>query len=381
MATNNIIIFDTSLRDGAQSPGIKMDMPGKILIAKQLESLGVDVIEAGFPVSSNENFKTVEAISSQVNNSVICALARANENDIRVAAESTAKAKRRRLHTFIATSPIHMEKKLGMSPEAVIEHAVKAVKYARQFTDDIEFSAEDAFRSEHDFLCQIIESVIKAGATTINLPDTVGYATPFEYGNFFKRIIEQVPNSDKAIFSAHCHDDLGMAVANSLSAIMSGARQIECSINGIGERAGNAALEEIVMAIRTRKDVFNASTNILTERLLDTSRIVSEITTFAIPKNKAIVGENAFAHESGIHQHGILKAKETYEIMKPQDIGWKDNAIILGKNSGKAAIKYALEKQGVNIVSEQHMNQIYSKFKEVADQKHIVNESELLRFI
>ncbi len=375
MTTKHLIIFDTSLRDGAQSPGIKMDMEGKIKIAHGLEKLGVDVIEAGFPVSSQENFQTVQAIASQIKNSTICALARANENDIHVAAKAIENAQRKRIHTFIATSAIHMEKKLRMSPDDVVQSAIKAVQYARQFADDIEFSAEDAFRSDKDFLCRIIEAVIKAGATTINLPDTVGYATPFEYGFFFKDIIEKVPNSDKAIFSAHCHDDLGMAVANSLAAVMSGARQVECSMNGIGERAGNAALEEIVMTVKTRKDVFNVSTKIITEKIFETSKMVEDITTFMLPKNKAIVGANAFSHESGIHQDGVLKHRQTYEIMNPSDVGWMGENLVLGKNSGRAALKKFIEDN--YSVKIEINNDLFNKFKEIADKKTIVTKSDI----
>lgn len=380
MKKENIIIFDTTLRDGAQSPGNTLDSHGKVLIAQQLEKLGVDVIEAGFPISSLVNFQTVQKISSVITKSIICALARANEKDIEVAAQSIHSAKYKRIHTFIATSPIHMEKKLQLSPQKVVEKAYQAVLFARNFSEDVEFSAEDAFRSEMPFLIQIIDKVIQAGAKTINLPDTVGYATPEEYGYFFKKITTHFSSSG-VIFSTHCHNDLGMAVANSLSGIQNGARQIECAMNGLGERAGNASLEEIVMAIKTRNDIYPFHTNIHHQEILKTSRLVSQASSFMVPRNKAIVGENAFAHESGIHQDGILKSKDTYEIMKPEDIGWTSNQIILGKNSGKAALKNAYLMLGYTQDNDLIWERIFTFFKEIAEKKHFIEKEDLLQIL
>lgn len=380
MKKENIIIFDTTLRDGAQSPGNTLDSHGKFVIAQQLEKLGVDVIEAGFPISSPINFQTIQKISSFITKSIICALARANEKDIEIAAQSISSAKYKRIHTFIATSPIHMEKKLQLSTTKVLEKAYQAVLFARNFSDDVEFSAEDAFRSDFSFLVQVIEKVIQAGAKTINLPDTVGYATPEEYGLFFKKITTYF-SSSSVIFSTHCHDDLGMAVANSLSGIQNGARQIECSINGLGERAGNASLEEIVMAIKTRNDIFPFHTNIQHQEILKTSRLVSQASSFLVPKNKAIVGENAFSHESGIHQDGVLKSKDTYEIMKPEDIGWSSNRIILGKNSGKSALKNAYLTLGYSHNNDILWEKIFSIFKEIAEEKHFIQEDDLFNIL
>ena len=377
----NIIIFDTTLRDGEQSPGATMNKEDKILIAQHLAEMGVNVIEAGFPAASQGDYDSVKAVAQQIQNSTICGLARATESDIDRTGEALKQAQNKRIHTFIATSPIHMEKKLRMSKHEVYERAIQAIKWSKKWTTDIEFSAEDAFRSEPDFLYKVIEGVIKQGATTINLPDTVGYATPFEYGAFIKNIIENVPNSDKAIFSAHCHDDLGMAVSNSLSAVLNGALQIECTINGIGERAGNAALEEIVMALKTRKDLFQASTAIDTQKILATSRLVSSITGFKVQKNKAIVGENAFAHESGIHQDGILKHRETYEVMNAQDIGWESNTLILGKHSGRAALKQRLADLGYTIENDEPLNNILHKIKKIAEQKTVIQDNDILALL
>lgn len=374
---DHLVIFDTTLRDGEQSPGASMTKEEKIRIAKQLEKLQVDVIEAGFPAASEGDFESVQAVASVVKDSTICGLARAVENDIRRAGEAIKPANSGRIHTFIATSPIHMEKKLRMSPDEVVDRAVWAVKMARNYTDNVEFSPEDAGRSDVDFLCRVIEAVIKAGATTINIPDTVGYNVPHQFGRLFKEILERVPNSDKAIFSAHCHNDLGLAVANSLAAVRNGARQIECTINGLGERAGNTALEEVVMAVKTRQDIFDVDTRINTQEILAASRLVSNITGFALQPNKAIVGANAFAHESGIHQDGVLKHRETYEIMRAEDVGWSTNKMIMGKHSGRNAFKTRLEELGIDFETEQELNEAFVRFKELADRKHEIYDEDL----
>ena len=339
---DKLIIFDTTLRDGEQSPGASMTREEKVRIARQLERMRVDIIEAGFPVASNGDFESVKAVADAIKDSTVCGLARAVETDIKRAAEALKGAKSARIHTFIATSPIHMQKKLRMQPEQVLEQAVKAVKWARQYTDDVEFSPEDAGRSEIDFLCKVLDAVIVAGAKTLNIPDTVGYNVPHQFGDLIRQLRERIPNSDKVIFSVHCHNDLGLAVANSLSAVLNGARQVECTINGLGERAGNAALEEIVMTVRTRRDVFNCDTRIDTTQIVPASRMVSNITGFPVQPNKAIVGANAFAHESGIHQDGILKSRETYEIMRAEDVGWGANKLVLGKHSGRNAFRSRL---------------------------------------
>jgi len=374
---DHLVIFDTTLRDGEQSPGASMTKEEKIRIAKQLEKLQVDVIEAGFPAASEGDFESVQAVASVVKDSTICGLARAVENDIRRAGEAIKPANSGRIHTFIATSPIHMEKKLRMSPDEVVDRAVWAVKMARNYTDNVEFSPEDAGRSDVDFLCRVIEAVIKAGATTINIPDTVGYNVPHQFGRLFKEILERVPNSDKAIFSAHCHNDLVLAVANSLAAVRNGARQIECTINGLGERAGNTALEEVVMAVKTRQDIFDVDTRINTQEILAASRLVSNITGFALQPNKAIVGANAFAHESGIHQDGVLKHRETYEIMRAEDVGWSTNKMIMGKHSGRNAFKTRLEELGIDFETEQELNEAFVRFKELADRKHEIYDEDL----
>ncbi|NPA71995.1 MAG: 2-isopropylmalate synthase [Gammaproteobacteria bacterium] len=374
---DHLIIFDTTLRDGEQSPGASMTKDEKVRIAKQLEKLNVDVIEAGFPAASIGDFDSVYAVASVVKNSTVCALARAVENDIVKAGEAIAPAQSGRIHTFIATSPIHMEKKLKMTPDEVVDRAVWAVKRARDFTDDVEFSPEDAGRSEVDFLCRVIEAVIDAGATTINIPDTVGYNVPDQFGSLFEALIERIPNSNKAVFSAHCHNDLGLAVANSLAAVSNGARQIECTINGLGERAGNTALEEVVMAVKTRQDIFDVDTRIVTEEIVTASKLVSNITGFAIQPNKAIVGANAFAHESGIHQDGVLKHRETYEIMRAEDVGWSTNKMVMGKHSGRNAFKTRLEELGVVFETEQALNEAFVRFKELADQKHEIFDEDL----
>ena len=373
----NLIIFDTTLRDGEQSPGASMTREEKIRVARQLEKMRVDVIEAGFAAASPGDFESIQAIAHAIKDSTICSLARANENDIGRAGEAIKPAKSGRIHTFIATSPIHMEKKLRMSPDQVVEQAVKSIGWARQFTDDIEFSAEDAGRSEIDFLCRIFEAVIKAGARTINVPDTVGYAIPFQYAETMRQLIERVPNSDKVVWSVHCHNDLGLAVSNSLAAVLAGARQVECTINGLGERAGNAALEEIVMAVRTRPDIFALETRIDATQIVPASKLVSQITGYPVQPNKAVVGANAFAHESGIHQDGVLKHRETYEIMRAQDVGWAQNKLVLGKHSGRNAFKSRLQELGIELESDEAVNAAFARFKELADRKHDIFDEDL----
>ncbi|HKM15901.1 MAG TPA: 2-isopropylmalate synthase [Marinospirillum sp.] len=377
MSKQNLIVFDTTLRDGEQSPGASMTKDEKVRIALMLERMRVDVIEAGFAIASEGDFQAVKAVAEAVKDSTICSLSRAIEADIRRAAEAIKPANSGRIHTFLATSPIHMKYKLQMQPDAVIEQAVKAVRFARNLAADVEFSCEDAGRSEMDFLCRIVEAAIAAGARTINIPDTVGYAIPELYAEQIRTLIERVPNSDQAIFSVHCHNDLGLAVANSLAAVQAGARQVECTINGLGERAGNASLEELVMAVRTRPDVFNVETRINPIHIVPTSRLVSTITGFPVQPNKAIVGKNAFAHESGIHQDGILKHRETYEIMKAEDVGWKTNALVLGKHSGRNAFRFRLQELGINFVSEQELNTAFTLFKQLADKKHEIYDEDL----
>ncbi|MBS0298882.1 MAG: 2-isopropylmalate synthase [Proteobacteria bacterium] len=373
----HLIIFDTTLRDGEQSPGASMTKEEKVRIAWQLERMGVDVIEAGFPAASNGDFEAVKAVADSVKDSIVCGLARAIEADIQRAGEALKGAQAARIHTFIATSPIHMKKKLRMSPDQVIAQAIKAVKWARQYTDNVEFSPEDAGRSEIDFLCQILEAVIDAGATTLNIPDTVGYTMPEQFGKLIRNLRERIPNSDKAIFSVHCHNDLGLAVANSLAAVMNGARQVECTINGLGERAGNASLEEVVMAVRTRQDYFPCDTKIDTTHIVAASKLVSGITGFPVQPNKAIVGANAFAHESGIHQDGVLKHRETYEIMRAEDVGWGANKLLLGKHSGRNAFRNRLTELGIELGSEEMLNNMFMRFKELADKKHEIFDEDL----
>ncbi|OQW94812.1 MAG: 2-isopropylmalate synthase [Beggiatoa sp. IS2] len=372
-----LIIFDTTLRDGEQSPGAAMTKEEKVRIAKALERLRVDVIEAGFPISSPGDFEAVQAVANAITESTVCGLARALEKDIDVAAAALKGASSMRIHTFLATSPIHMEKKLRMTPDQVVEQAVKAVKHARQYTDNVEFSPEDAGRSDVDFLCRVVEAVINAGAGTINIPDTVGYSLPYQFGALIKELRERVPNSDKAIFSVHCHNDLGLAVANSLAAVLNGARQVECTINGLGERAGNAALEEVVMAVRTRRDLFPCDTTLDTVQILTCSRLVSSITGFPVQPNKAIVGRNAFAHESGIHQDGVLKHRQTYEIMRAEDVGWNANRMVLGKLSGRNAFRDRLQSLGIELDSEESLNAAFSRFKEMADKKREIYDDDL----
>ena len=377
MSKDRLIIFDTTMRDGEQSPGASMTRDEKIRIARSLERLNVDVIEAGFAIASPGDFEAVKAVAETVKNCTVASLARAAYRDIEEAAAALKNAVRPRIHTFIATSPIHMQYKLQMTPEQVLDQAIRSVKQARTHTDDVEFSCEDASRSEFDFLCRVIEAVIAAGATTINLPDTVGYGEPGQYGEFIGRIIRNVPNADKAIFSVHCHNDLGLAVANSLSAVMHGARQVECTINGLGERAGNASLEEIVMAVRTRADVFPVETRIVTQEIVPASRLVSSITGFPVQPNKAIVGANAFAHEAGIHQDGVLKHRETYEIMRAQDVGWSTNRLVLGKHSGRAAVRARFEELGIGFETPEELESAFKRFKELADKKHEIFDEDL----
>jgi len=376
MNDNMVKIFDTTLRDGEQSPGASMTMEEKIQIALQLEKLKVDIIEAGFAAASPGDFEAIANIAKEVSGSVVCSLARAKMSDIKSAGEAIQQAKLQRIHTFIATSPIHMEYKLKMTPDEVIKRAVEAVEYAKTFTDDVEFSCEDAGRSEMSFLKEILDAVIEAGATTLNIPDTVGYRLPHEMGAMIKELNEFVQN--RAIISVHCHNDLGLAVANSVASIENGARQVECTINGLGERAGNASVEEIVMILKTRKDYFDGvDTRIITKELYPSSRLVANITGIIPQPNKAIVGKNAFAHESGIHQDGVLKHSETYEIMKPSDVGVEDaNTIVLGKLSGRAAFKDKLKALGFEL-SDEELNDAFSRFKLLADKKKEIFDDDL----
>jgi 2-isopropylmalate synthase len=376
-ANDHLVIFDTTLRDGEQSPGATMNKAEKLRIAKALEKLRVDVIEAGFAIASQGDFEAIKGIAENIKDSVICSLARAIDGDIDRAAEAVRPANRGRIHTFIATSPIHMKYKLNMAPKEVVEQAVRAVKRARNHVADVEFSCEDAGRSELDFLCRIIEAAIDAGATTINIPDTVGYAIPHQFGNTMTQLLNRIPNADKAIFSVHCHNDLGLAVANSLAAVSQGARQVECTINGLGERAGNASLEEIVMAVRTRQDYFNLDTRIDATHIVPTSRLVSTITGFPVQPNKAIVGANAFAHESGIHQDGVLKHRETYEIMRAEDVGWHTNSLVMGKHSGRNAFRTRLLELGIQFGTETELNEAFARFKALADLKHEIFDEDL----
>ena len=374
---DHLIIFDTTLRDGEQSPGASMTQEEKVRIARQLERMNIDIIEAGFPAASNGDFKAVKAVADTIKDSTVCGLARAIKDDIDRAGEALKNANSSRIHTFIATSPVHMEKKLRMSPDQVLEQAAKAVKWARKYTDNVEFSPEDAGRSNIDFLCRILETVIKAGATTLNIPDTVGYTMPEQFGKLIQTLRKRIPNSDKAIFSVHCHNDLGLAVANSLSAVMNGSRQVECTINGLGERAGNASLEEIVMAVRTRQDLFPCETLIDATQIVPASKLVSGITGFPVQPNKAIVGANAFSHEAGIHQDGVLKHRETYEIMRAEDVGWGANKLSLGKHSGRNAFRNRLAELGIELESEEILNATFIRFKELADKKHDIFDEDL----
>ena len=376
--SDKLIIFDTTLRDGEQSPGASMTREEKLRIAKQLEKLRVDVIEAGFAASSDGDFEAIKAIAGAVKESTVCSLARTNDRDIQRAADAIAAAPRKRIHTFIATSPLHMQVKLRMTPEQVHEQARLAVRFARNLVDDVEFSPEDGYRSDIDFLCRVLETAIDEGARTINVPDTVGYAIPELYAEFFRTLREKIPNSDKAIWSVHCHNDLGMAVANSLAAVHSGgARQVECTINGLGERAGNTSLEEIVMAVKTRRDYFNLEVGVDTVQIVPSSRLVSTITGFPVQPNKAVVGANAFAHASGIHQDGVIKARDTYEIMRAEDVGWTTNKIVLGKLSGRNAFKQRLQELGIQLDSEAEVNAAFKRFKDLADGKSEIFDEDI----
>jgi 2-isopropylmalate synthase len=379
---DRLIIFDTTLRDGEQSPGASMTREEKLRIARQLERLRVDVIEAGFAASSNGDFEAVRSIADHIKESTVCSLARANDRDIARAAEALRNAPRARIHTFIATSALHMEKKLRMSPDQVYEQARLAVRFARNLCGDIEFSPEDGYRSDPDFLCRVLEAVIDEGATTLNIPDTVGYAIPELYGNFIRQLRERIPNSDKAVWSVHCHNDLGMAVANSLAGVkLGGARQVECTINGLGERAGNCSLEEVVMAVRTRRDYFGLELGIDTSQIVAASRMVSQTTGFVVQPNKAVVGANAFAHASGIHQDGVLKARDTYEIMRAEDVGWAANKIVLGKLSGRNAFKQRLQELGIELESEAEVNAAFARFKDLADRKSEIFDEDILALV
>jgi 2-isopropylmalate synthase len=380
--SDKLIIFDTTLRDGEQSPGASMTREEKLRIARQLERLRVDVIEAGFAASSIGDFEAVKSIADHIRESTVCSLARANDRDIARAAEALKGAERSRIHTFIATSELHMEKKLRMTREQVLEQARLAVRFARNLCSDIEFSPEDGYRSDPDFLCRVLEAVIEEGATTLNIPDTVGYAIPELYGNFIRMLRERVPNSDKVIWSVHCHNDLGMAVANSLAGVkIGGARQVECTINGLGERAGNCALEEVVMAVRTRRDHFGLEVGIDTSQIVAASRMVSQTTGFVVQPNKAVVGANAFAHASGIHQDGVLKARDTYEIMRAEDVGWSANKIVLGKLSGRNAFKQRLQELGIELESETEINAAFARFKDLADRKSEIFDEDIIALV
>jgi len=366
------------MRDGEQSPGASMTKDEKLRIARALERMRVDVIEAGFPASSNGDFEAVQAIANTIKDSVVCGLCRANDRDIQRGIDALKGAKAWRVHTFIATSPLHMKVKLRMSPEQVLEQTRLSVRYAKNACPDVEFSPEDGSRSEVDFLCRVLEAAIAEGATTINIPDTVGYAVPEQFGAFIRTLREKIPNSDKAVWSVHCHNDLGMAVANSLAAVtIGGARQIECTINGLGERAGNTSLEEIVMAVRTRGDFFDLETRLDTKQIVPTSRLVSQITGFVVQPNKAVVGANAFAHASGIHQDGVLKARQTYEIMTAEDVGWTTNRIVLGKLSGRSAFKQRLKEIGIELDGEDAYNKAFQRFKDLADKKADIFDEDL----
>ena len=373
-------IFDTTLRDGEQSPGAAMTLEEKLRIAKQLDAMGVDIIEAGFPAASEGDFQAVGAIARQTKNAIVCGLSRASRNDIKRAADAVRQAKRGRIHTFLSTSPVHMKHKLQMEPEQVLEAVKESVELARNLIDDVEWSPEDATRTDHDFLCQCIEAAIAKGATTINIPDTVGYSVPQEIGEFFAMIKNRVPNIDKATLSIHCHNDLGLAVANSLAAIDAGARQVECTINGLGERAGNAAMEEIVMALRVRKDRLPYETNIDTRQFIKASRLVSSITNFPVQYNKAIVGKNAFSHESGIHQDGMIKNNQTYEIMSPESIGLTSSSLVLGKLSGRNAFRQKLSELGYEL-GDNALKDTFLRFKQLADSKRTIYDEDIVALV
>jgi 2-isopropylmalate synthase len=378
--TNRVTIFDTTLRDGEQSPGASMNIEEKLRIAEALERMGVDVIEAGFPIASNGDFESVHAVSKQARESVVCGLARSARMDIERAAEALEPARRKRIHTFISTSPLHMEHKLRMEPDEVLEAVIDSVTFARRFTDDVEWSCEDGSRTERDFLCRTVEAAITAGATTVNIPDTVGYTLPDEFADIIKTLFDRVPNIDRAVISVHCHNDLGLAVANSLAAVKQGARQVECTINGLGERAGNAAMEEIVMAIRTRHDLLPFETGIRTDHITRVSRLVSATTGFTVQNNKAIVGANAFAHESGIHQDGVLKHARTYEIMTPESVGLGSSTLVMGKHSGRHAFREKLKELGYEL-GDNALQSAFARFKDLADKKKDVYDEDLIAIV
>jgi len=378
--TRPIVIFDTTLRDGEQSPGCSMNLDEKLEVAQALVDLGVDVIEAGFPIASPGDFESVREIARTVRGSTICGLARCNEKDIDRAWEALKDAPDARIHVFLATSAIHREFKLRMDKDEIIARAIESVKRAKGYCDNIEFSPEDAARTEPDFLCRVVEAAIAAGATTVNIPDTVGYATPTHFGGVIKNLVNRVPNIDQAVVSVHCHNDLGMAVANSLSAVENGAGQIECTINGIGERAGNCSLEEVVMAMRTRSDYYHTATRINTRRLVPTSRLLTNITGMHVQRNKAIVGRNAFAHEAGIHQDGMLKESTTYEIMRPEDVGFIKTDLVLGKHSGRAALNDRARALGYHLTNEQ-LQEVFDEFKQLADKKKEVYDADVAALI
>jgi 2-isopropylmalate synthase len=375
-----VVIFDTTLRDGEQSPGASMTLEEKLEVADLLDQLGVDIIEAGFPIASPGDFESVSEVARRVKNASVAGLARASEKDIDRCAEALREAKRPRIHTFISTSPVHMKYKLQMEPERVLELVASSVTRARNHVADVEWSAEDGTRTEIDFLCRCVETAIRAGATTINIPDTVGYTTPQEYEQLFRTVRERVPNADKAIFSVHCHDDLGLAVANSLAGVRGGARQVECTINGLGERAGNAAMEEVVMALKTRPDILPYRTNIDAKLLTRASKLVSAVTSFPVQYNKAIVGRNAFAHESGIHQDGMLKNAHTYEIMTPESVGVSKTSLVMGKHSGRHAFREKLKELGYDL-GENQLNDAFNRFKELADRKKFVYDEDLVALV
>ena len=376
MSADRLTIFDTTLRDGEQAPGFSMRIDEKLKLARQLATLGVDVIEAGFPIASEADAEAVHTISTQVQGPIIAGLARCNAADIDRAGESLQAAPRRRIHVFIATSDLHLERKLRMTRDACLDAAVAAIHRARRFTDDVQFSAEDATRSDMDFLCRVIQEVISAGCTTVNLPDTVGYSTPDEIGAFFRTVLTKVPNAGHATFSAHCHDDLGLAVANTLAAVTNGARQVECTVNGIGERAGNASLEEIVMATRVRSDLLPFTTNVNPREIYPSSQLLTAVTGEAVQANKAIVGRNAFAHEAGIHQDGMLKDRRTYEIMRPEEVGVPQATLVLGKHSGRHAVQRRCEQLGMPL--ERHeVETVYWAIMSIADREKVVNDRDL----
>ncbi|MBU6497642.1 MAG: 2-isopropylmalate synthase [Rhodospirillales bacterium] len=381
LADDRVIIFDTTLRDGEQSPGFSMNLAEKLRMAEALAELGVDVMEAGFPIASPGDFESVRAIAETIKGPVICGLARTGRADILRAAEAVAPAERKRIHIFLSTSPLHMKYKLRMEPDEVLQLAIDSVRLARQHTDDVEWSAEDGSRTEPDFLCRCVEAAIREGATTINIPDTVGYALPADMHRIFTMLRERVPGAEKVIFSTHNHNDLGLAVANTLAAVAAGARQIECTINGIGERAGNAALEEVVMAIRTRPDAVPCKPAIVTEHILRTSKLLSSITGFDVQPNKAIVGRNAFAHESGIHQDGVLKNAATYEIMTPESVGWSKSSLVMGKHSGRAAFRDKLRALGYGEVGDNQLNDAFRRFKDLADRKKVVYDEDIAALV